>query len=1430
MENTSGWYLTRLFQSEFKTIIIPKNGCIEIGRDNPNSCIKIPTAEFKHVSRKHCILEYSHGEPTIIDRFSSGGTYVRDTRLSSKRPGSMVLREGDLVGIGTHNNDTDDFYKMSPQVLFYRVCRTPVAENLIVISDDEDSPVVMENNTHNAADAKAIPVSSTSQEEIEHQPVTPAAALPSAMSMIEDWEEAGGLVAIPEERLDKLADCSWEEEYDRMLIEARNTDHNANNQPADEDDVEPDYTNSIWGDIKPEVIEMSEQLEEEEERNEDLMHEALLDQTDEEHSYNRWKLKLGKGDVKIDAGKASTAAHKLAAPNRDVNRDVEKRSTAAPEIGIAIDVGRASTAAIKAAGPESPVCLDKGPSTSGSHAASSESSGGERSQKPAMPKRRASVIDFNIFENPVPVLNKEKDSPAKAMPKRRASISISEYDTIIKKKLKRRCSVSDRCPVKAAAKPIDAWKKEERSNRLKQVAVNEKQYSAPTVELTKTGSTKPRVKYTENNRGVFLTAPVVPKPVPRSRPTDGEDIVCTQSTMLEGMRSATIDDEIPDAYAMRPAKLTFKSVERLSNVGRPVPASAAGRVVTIPPRRGSITVIEPPPVPSKVAKKNQTGPQPKPTSLTTNNPARSTTMAPPPAKPPLKPSSTSTKTSVQPTTKGPLWKPSSSLSSSLKPVKNPATKGILKLPTGRPNKSSKTVKFIESPTTYIVPRYLMDCSGVDLPKNLPEILRYREMVVLSDILRWRVEWLESTDGPFGANSMLPQIVETFPELQSFQETLHLIMMRELWQDVRSRYSSIKTTLPLTELVDVYAQEIPHQMCQITCKALIKIKSKPEPWGSEIGILFYASQKRQCTCRLFAYVSNRHRGSPGSSCKKPGAPPTVGGDWQWYDVVMYAALTELEDLRAGGRFSFCPITPLSPYLRYVKALNMLEYSRLLPNVLSPAEHNGVLVEPGKAFADRPEVRDAIVARIKPGMLNKVQLDVVLSMLDECSRWDEPSISLIQGPPGTGKSRVIGHLALELIMLEPCRNRVKVLICAQSNTAVDVIAKRLIALKHTIGMKHRYKLLRIGTRDKVDSKCLPIFFDNLVKQSRRARLNEQLSQTSGKVVMSPERRYHEEIRQRKRIIDQASIVCTTLGSCTALATHFADDKYDVCIIDEATQCTELCSLLPLMYGMPKLVLVGDINQLPATVLDRESVKAGFRQSLFSRLQGACGEKRIRTLNVQYRMHPEICRWPNGYFYKRQLKTAQSTLARKPFPLKPYLVVSLSYDQELTQVQHEIYNRNEIDFVVGLLKNVVKNCPKETTIACITPYQRHKAELLEQVHQRKLRQVQVHSIDSVQGKEYDVVIVSLARSNGTGFLNSAERINVALTRARYCLVLCGNFSCLRQQPVWRSVLEDAEKRQLYMHLISVDMEAEILRVSQRLMQKIESSNSSKSHSSGV
>uniref|UniRef100_A0A182WHM8 AAA_12 domain-containing protein n=1 Tax=Anopheles minimus TaxID=112268 RepID=A0A182WHM8_9DIPT len=240
----------------------------------------------------------------------------------------------------------------------------------------------------------------------------------------------------------------------------------------------------------------------------------------------------------------------------------------------------------------------------------------------------------------------------------------------------------------------------------------------------------------------------------------------------------------------------------------------------------------------------------------------------------------------------------------------------------------------------------------------------------------------------------------------------------------------------------------------------------------------------------------------------------------------------------------------------------------------------------------------------------------------------------------------------------------------------------------------------------------------------------------------------------------------------------------------------------YGISKLLLVGDVHQLPATVLDQQSVESGFRKSHFSRIyQSYIDNKqreKLKVLTTQYRMHPEISYWPNKYFYQRQLKNYPCTeVHRKEIPLKHYMVISLSYDQELTQAQFEIYNKDEIQFVVGLIKQMLNCFDKHASFAIITPYTQHTEELAKTLRTDKLERVAVHSIDSVQGKEFDVVVISLARSNGAGFLDQPERINVALTRAKQCLVLCENFISSKRKPVWSSLLADAQQRTVYYEL---------------------------------
>lgn len=133
--------------------------------------------------------------------------------------------------------------------------------------------------------------------------------------------------------------------------------------------------------------------------------------------------------------------------------------------------------------------------------------------------------------------------------------------------------------------------------------------------------------------------------------------------------------------------------------------------------------------------------------------------------------------------------------------------------------------------------------------------------------------------------------------------------------------------------------------------------------------------------------------------------------------------------------------------------------------------------------------------------------------------------------------------------------------------------------------------------------------------------------------------------------------------------------------------------------------------------------------------------------------------------------STLTREPqFPLKPYLMLNVSSEQALTQ-DTSAYNLPEVNFVKLFVETLLKNIPADLTIGIITPYIRQNNEITARITDSE--RLSIFTIDSAQGLEKDVVILALTRTEGLGFLNNPKRLNVALTRARRALYVCGNFS---------------------------------------------------------
>jgi len=309
-------------------------------------------------------------------------------------------------------------------------------------------------------------------------------------------------------------------------------------------------------------------------------------------------------------------------------------------------------------------------------------------------------------------------------------------------------------------------------------------------------------------------------------------------------------------------------------------------------------------------------------------------------------------------------------------------------------------------------------------------------------------------------------------------------------------------------------------------------------------------------------------------------------------------------------------------------------------------------------------------------------------------------------------------------------------------------------------------------------------------------------------------------RKEVINEADIICSTLNSCNSkdMDSTFVSKRNNrpflCCIIDEASQCTEPESLTPLILGVNKLVMVGDPEQLPATVCSQVSKERRFDQSLFNRFfsylpfNPDSNRASVLMLNTQYRMHPDICHWPSKFFYANLLLTTETLVRTSLF--NSYRVFNV-LDSEETSDGHNYSNECEAELVARLVQVLVTtSLAGSRSIGVITFYQKQRSLIQEKLKTRKiqerlLKRVKVNTVDAFQGQEEDIIIISCVRATRNynkkiGFVNSLQRLNVALTRARESLFVCGHFDTLRTDETWKDMIEDATKRSLTHNITSV------------------------------
>lgn len=538
--------------------------------------------------------------------------------------------------------------------------------------------------------------------------------------------------------------------------------------------------------------------------------------------------------------------------------------------------------------------------------------------------------------------------------------------------------------------------------------------------------------------------------------------------------------------------------------------------------------------------------------------------------------------------------------------------------------------------------------------------------------------------------------------------------------------------------------------------------------------------------------------------------------------------------------------IRPYLRHIECILTIQFSKLMVDILCPRIMTCQI----------PIPRDDNLGNDKYNKSQHAAIVGTSEGLKR-GRGTMNKIQLIQGPPGTGKTHtligIVQHYFSTWHPWDP-HKLPKMLICAPSNGAVDEIALRLFHARKFMSDRNRpLKLVRIGQDDCVRPDVQMLTLDRLVETNMNSAADDKkIKELEAEVAalaieastagyqgnihkankfekqMQDKNREIERMRKAKEcagteeqqrrsmrdnILKNADIILTTLNSCRSsmLEAMFNTGNpnmphFDCIIVDEASQCSEPELLMPMCFvNVTKVVMIGDPMQLPATIKSNVAQEAGYGTSLFERIfkyfGGYNASSPVHMLDTQFRMNFEICKFPSLTFYEGRLLTQLGTSAGDyRFPLKPYTVFDITDAGHCTDDPKNICNPGEADFIIKICSLLNRVLPQEKTIGIVTPYRGQKKMITDKLLNARnfTVKIDVNTIDGFQGQERDVIILSSVRSSeglgrGVGFLGSAQRLNVALTRAKFAQIVCLSAQLMQTSPLWKKLIDDARTRTL-------------------------------------
>ena len=457
-----------------------------------------------------------------------------------------------------------------------------------------------------------------------------------------------------------------------------------------------------------------------------------------------------------------------------------------------------------------------------------------------------------------------------------------------------------------------------------------------------------------------------------------------------------------------------------------------------------------------------------------------------------------------------------------------------------------------------------------------------------------------------------------------------------------------------------------------------------------------------------------------------------------------------------------------------------------------------------FYSRQQAETFSFAPMHIPYLNRTQEDAVNKVLRA------KDVAIVHGPPGTGKTTTLVEAVYETL-----RRENQVLVCAQSNMAVDWISEKLV--------DRGINVLRIGNPTRVNDKMLSFTYERrfeahpdyemlwaIRKAIRELRANRKRGgdKYHQKLERLKERATELEVRINAQLFGEARVIaCTLVGSANRL---LEGQKFGTLFIDEAAQALEAACWIPIRR-VSRVILAGDHCQLPPTIKSFAALKAGLGKTLMERIVDNKPEV-VTLLKMQYRMNEEIMRFSSDWFYGNQVESAPEVKFRSILDLDiPMTWVDTSQFQ-LPENEESLFkeqfvgesfgriNKAEAELTLMALETYFGKIGKQRIlderidVGVISPY-RAQVQYLRRLLKKKdffkpyRHLISVNTVDGFQGQERDVILISLVRANDEGqigFLRDLRRMNVAITRARMKLIILGDASTMTRHPFYKKLYE--------------------------------------------